>query len=239
MTPTGEAVDWLVSDQPVPYQTAVDFMDARVAAIIRGEAAECVWLLEHPALYTAGTSARPTDLLAPDRFPVHATGRGGQYTYHGPGQRIAYAMLDVKTRTGGDVRAFVNTLEAWIIRTLKSFGVDGETRPDRVGVWVRRPDLGVGREDKIAALGIRLRRGISLHGISVNVEPDLEHFSGIVPCGISAHGVTSLADLGRIVSLEEVDMALAASFRDIFGPTRRTDVAPFGREARDRLPHAG
>lgn len=219
--PPAPSVDWLVSDQPVPYEAAVRLMDDRVAAIVRGEAPELVWLLEHPALYTAGTSAKPVDLLTPDRFPVHASGRGGQYTYHGPGQRIAYVMLDVKRRTDGDVRAFVTLLEQWIIRTLAAFGVDGETRPDRVGVWVRRPEQGAGREDKIAALGIRLRRGISLHGISLNVEPDLEHFSGIVPCGIAAHGVTSLADLGRIVRMEEVDMALATAFGDVFGPTRR------------------
>jgi lipoyl(octanoyl) transferase len=216
-------VDWLVSDKPVAYEAAVSLMDERVAAIVRGEARELVWLLEHPALYTAGTSARPADLLTPNRFPVHASGRGGQYTYHGPGQRIAYVMLDVKRRTGGDVRAFVTQLERWIIRALMAFGVEGETRADRVGVWVRRPELGPDREDKIAALGIRLRRGISLHGLSLNVEPDLEHFSGIIPCGISMHGVTSLADLGRIVRMEEVDMALATAFTEVFGPAQRIE----------------
>ncbi|MEZ5816932.1 MAG: lipoyl(octanoyl) transferase LipB [Hyphomicrobiaceae bacterium] len=219
-------VEWLVTDVPVDYETALRVMDARVAAIAEGSAAELVWLLEHPPLYTAGTSARPQDLLAPDRFPVHRAGRGGQYTYHGPGQRIAYVMLDVKRR-GGDVRAFVSALEGWLIDTLDTFGVRGETRPDRVGVWVTRPEKGPGVEDKIAAIGIRLRRWVSLHGLALNVEPDLEHFSGIVPCGISAHGVTSLADLGRIVSMPEVDMAFEAAFRARFGDhMRRVATVP-------------
>jgi lipoyl(octanoyl) transferase len=216
--PPAKPVEWFVSDAPVAYVTALAIMDARVAAIAEGRAAELVWLLEHPPLYTAGTSARPADLLSPDRFPVHATGRGGQYTYHGPGQRIAYVMLDARRRCN-DVRAFVGALEAWIIATLAEFGVRGETRPDRVGVWVRRPEKAPGAEDKIAAIGIRLRRWISLHGLSLNVEPDLEHFSGIVPCGIAGHGVTSLADLGHIVAIPEVDMALRQAFEATFGPT--------------------
>ncbi len=222
---TTAPVEWLASDALVPYEIALDLMDRRVAAIAAGEAAELVWLLEHPPLYTAGTSAKPDDLLAPDRFPVHKAGRGGQFTYHGPGQRIAYVMLDVRRR-GADVRAFVAALEGWIIDTLAAFGVKGETRPDRVGVWVVRPENGPGAEDKIAAIGIRLRRWVSLHGLSLNVEPDLEHFSGIVPCGIAGHGVTSLADLGRIVSMPEVDMALEAAFIDRFGPTLRVATVP-------------
>ena len=219
------AVEWLVSDEPVAYDTALRVMDARVAAIAAGSASELVWLLEHPPLYTAGTSAKPQDLVAPDRFPVHVAGRGGQYTYHGPGQRIAYVMLDVKQR-GADVRAFVASLERWLIDTLAEFGVRGETRPDRVGVWVRRPHRGPAAEDKIAAIGIRLRRWVSLHGVSLNVEPDLEHFSGIVPCGITGYGVTSLADLGHIVRLEEVDMALADTFARRFGPIERVWSVP-------------
>lgn len=225
-TPPHSAVDWFVSDVPVAYETALAVMDARAKAVAEGTAAELVWLLEHPPLYTAGTSAKPADLLAPDRFPVHAAGRGGQFTYHGPGQRIAYAMLDVKRRGGGDVRAFVRSLEGWIIATLGAFGVQGETRPDRVGVWVRRPDKGLGHEDKIAAIGIRIRRWVSLHGISLNVEPEIEHFSGIVPCGITGHGVTSLADLGRIVRMEEVDMAMAETFAQRFGAIRRVEKLP-------------
>lgn len=220
-----KSVEWLVSDTPVPYEVALDVMDRRVAAIASGEAAELVWLLEHPPLYTAGTSAKPADLLAPDRFPVFKAGRGGQFTYHGPGQRIAYVMLDVRRRSA-DVRAFVTSLEGWIIDTLEAFGVRGEIRPDRVGVWVSRPEKGEGAEDKIAAIGIRLRRWISLHGLSLNVEPDLEHFSGIVPCGIAGHGVTSLADLGRIISMPEVDMALVAAFIDRFGPIMRVEGVP-------------
>ncbi len=218
-------VEWLISDVPVAYATALALMDARVAAISAGERRELVWLLEHPPLYTAGTSAKPADLLAPDRFPVHAAGRGGQFTYHGPGQRIAYVMLDVKQRSG-DVRAFVAALEAWLIDTLDAFGVRGELRPGRVGVWVARPELGPDVEDKVAALGIRLRRWISLHGVSLNVEPDLEHFKGIVPCGIRGHGVTSLADLGRVVAMPEVDMALEAAFIRRFGPVERVASVP-------------
>ncbi|MEN6544349.1 lipoyl(octanoyl) transferase LipB [Parvibaculum sp.] len=214
---SASAVEWRVSDAPVPYDVAVAEMEARAAAIAEGKARELVWLLEHPALYTAGTSADEKDLLAPDRFPVFKTGRGGQYTYHGPGQRVAYVMLDLKRRKP-DVRAYVHDLERWIIATLARFNVVGEVREDRVGVWVRRPDKGLGREDKIAAIGVRLRKWVSFHGISINVDPALEHFSGIVPCGISQHGVTSLADLGHLVSMEEVDMALKASFEDVFGP---------------------
>ena len=213
-------VEWLISDVPVDYVAALGLMQARAQAIAEGQAAELVWLLEHPPLYTAGTSAKLQDLLAPQRFPVHQAGRGGQYTYHGPGQRIAYAMLDVKRR-GGDVRAFVSGLEGWLIDTLSEFGVRGETRPGRVGVWVQRPEKGPGVEEKIAAIGIRIRRWVSLHGISLNIEPDLEHFSGIVPCGIAGHGVTSLADLGHIVRMEEVDMALARTVAARFGPIRR------------------
>jgi len=218
-------VEWFINDRPVDYETALAVMDRRVAAIAAGTAPELVWLLEHPPLYTAGTSAKPQDLLAPDRFPVYQAGRGGQYTYHGPGQRIAYVMLDVKRR-GGDVRAFVSALEGWLIDTLDAFGVRGETRPDRVGVWVARPERGQGVEDKIAAIGIRLRRWVSLHGLALNVEPNLEHFSGIVPCGIAAHGVTSLADLGRIVSMPEVDMTLEAAFVSRFGPVTRVSGLP-------------
>ena len=212
-------VEWRISDAPVPYDVAVAEMEARAAAIAEGKANELVWLLEHPALYTAGTSADEKDLLAPDRFPVFKTGRGGQYTYHGPGQRVAYVMLDLKRRKP-DVRAYVHDLERWLIATLARFNVVGEVRGDRVGVWVCRPDKGIGREDKIAAIGVRIRKWVSFHGISINVDPALDHFSGIVPCGISQHGVTSLADLGHVVSMEEVDMALKASFEDVFGPAR-------------------
>ena len=223
MAPT---IDWLISDAPVPYAEAVALMEARATDIAEGRANELVWLLEHPPLYTAGTSAKASDLLQPDRFPVHTTGRGGQYTYHGPGQRVAYVMLDVKRHAGrvtadgeatGDVRKFVTLLEQWLIDTLAEFGVRGETRPDRVGVWVRRPEKGDGREDKIAAIGIRLKRWISLHGVSLNVEPDLSHFDGIVPCGISQHGVTSLMDLGLPVSMHDADVALRRAFERKFG----------------------
>jgi len=212
-------VAWRVTDSLIDYQEAEAEMEARAAAIARGEADELVWLLEHPPLYTAGTSAKTVDLVEPERFPVHRTGRGGQYTYHGPGQRIAYVMLDLNRRRP-DLRAYVASLEAWLIATLDAYNIRAERREDRVGVWVRRPDKGPTVEDKIAAIGIRVRRWVSLHGISLNVEPDLAHFSGIVPCGVREHGVTSLADLGRIVSLPEVDMALRAAFEPIFGPTR-------------------
>ncbi|WP_238313033.1 lipoyl(octanoyl) transferase LipB [Methylobacterium organophilum] len=217
--PGAPPVAWRVSDTLVDYEIAVEAMEARASAIARGEARELVWLLEHPPLYTAGTSAKTADLVEPDRFPVHRTGRGGQYTYHGPGQRIAYVMLDLNRRRA-DLRAYVASLEAWIIATLDTFNVRAERREDRVGVWVRRPERGEAVEDKIAAIGIRVKRWVSLHGLSLNVEPDLSHFTGIVPCGISRHGVTSLADLGRIVSMPEVDMALRAAFVPIFGATQ-------------------
>jgi lipoyl(octanoyl) transferase len=214
-------VEWRIDDAPVAYPQALAEMEARVAAIRAGTADELVWLLEHPPLYTAGTSARPEDLLQPDRFPVFEARRGGEYTYHGPGQRIAYAMLDVGAR-GGDVRKFVWRLEEWVIRTLDRFAVKGERRCGRVGVWVARPDKAPGpdgapAEDKIAAIGLRLRRWVSFHGVSINREPDLSHFEGIVPCGIQGHGVTSLADLGLLVSGPELDMALREAFEDVFG----------------------
>lgn len=196
-----------------PYAAAVERMEMEVAAIAGGEARELVWLVEHPPLYTAGTSAKAADLVQPDRFPVHATGRGGQYTYHGPGQRVAYVMLDLRQR-GNDVRAFVAGLEKVIIGTLLKFGIAGETREDRVGVWVRR---GADREDKIAAIGIRVRRGVSFHGLAINLDPDLSHFDGIVPCGVQQHGVTSFAELGLSTSMAELDLALIDEFRAIFG----------------------
>ena len=222
VAPSGIAqsgIEWRISDRPVEYADAISTMEARVEAIARAQSPELVWLLEHPSLYTAGTSAKPADLIAPDRFPVFHAGRGGQYTYHGPGQRIAYVMLDLRKR-GGDIRAFVCALEAWLIETLASFNVRGERRPGRVGVWVARPEKGAGREDKIAALGIRVRRGVTFHGVSLNVEPDLEHFSGIVPCGVTGHGVTSLADLGLPVTMHDADVALRRAFENHFGPTR-------------------
>lgn len=213
------AVDWLVSDRPVDYEQAVAVMHARAATIAAGSASELVWLLEHPALYTAGTSARAEDLLTPGRFPVHWTGRGGQLTYHGPGQRVVYVMLNV-ARRNRDVRAFVCALEDWIIDVLATFGVQGERCADRIGVWVRRDLEGAEREGKIAAIGLRLRRWVSLHGLSLNVAPDLDHFSGIVPCGVRDHGVTSLADLDVRVSMQEVDLALRATFERRFGAVR-------------------
>ena len=209
-------VEWAVSDGLVPYEDALAEMDRRVAGIADGTLPERIWLLEHPPLYTAGTSAKLDDLLTPDRFPVHKTGRGGQYTYHGPGQRVVYVMLDLKRRTP-DVRAFVAALESWLISALWEHHVRGERREDRVGVWVRRPDKGADREDKVAAIGIRMRKWVSFHGISINVEPELEHFSGIVPCGISDFGVTSLVDLGLPVSMADVDVALRRSFDEVFG----------------------
>lgn len=209
-------VEWIHAPAPVEYAEAEAFMEARAAAIRDGEAEECIWLLEHPPLYTAGTSARPEDLVTPDRFPVHRTRRGGQYTYHGPGQRVAYVMLDVGKR-GRDVRRFVHGLESWIIAALDTFNVKGVVHPDRVGVWVERPEKpplpdGSPREDKIAAIGIRMRRWVSFHGISINVDPDLSHFEGIVPCGITGHGVTSLVDLGLPVTMADLDVALMQGF---------------------------
>jgi lipoyl(octanoyl) transferase len=211
-----QALEWRVSDAPVAYDTALQAMDARVQHIRDGSAGELVWLLEHPALYTAGTSAQAGDLLDPGRFPVHQTGRGGQYTYHGPGQRIAYAMLDLNRR-GPDVRRYVHDLEDWVIGALRTFNVVGERRPGRVGIWVAR---GAGREDKIAAIGVRIRRWVTLHGIAINLEPNLDHYSGIVPCGIGDEnlGVTSLVDLGLPVTMADLDIALKASFERVFGP---------------------
>ncbi len=217
--PGAPPVEWAIANGQVDYDEAVATMEARVAAIRNGTAAERVWLTEHPPLYTAGTSAKPADLLAPDRFPVHRTGRGGQYTYHGPGQRVAYLMLDLNRRQA-DVRLFVHTLEDWVINTLAAFNVTAGRREGAVGIWVKRPDKGLGREDKIAAIGIRVRRWVTFHGIALNVDPVLEHFSGIVPCGISSQGVTSLADLGIPVSMEEVDSILRREFEALFGPTR-------------------
>ncbi|MCB1390220.1 MAG: lipoyl(octanoyl) transferase LipB [Rhodobacteraceae bacterium] len=215
------SMEWAVMPGLQPYPETLAAMEARVAAIHAGTADEAVWLLEHPPLYTAGTSARPEDLTDPGRFPVHVAGRGGQYTYHGPGQRVAYVMLDLNRR-GRDVRCFVHQLEDWVIRTLAEFNVRGERREGRVGVWVVRPDKaphpgGLPREDKIAAIGVKLRRWVSFHGISINVEPDLEHFGGIVPCGIREHGVTSLVDLGLPVTMADLDVALRRQFDAVFG----------------------
>lgn len=213
-------VDWITSDGLVPYPQALSFMETRVADIHAGRADECIWLLEHPPLYTSGTSARVQDLTDPNRFPVYAAGRGGQYTYHGPGQRVVYAMLDLNRRTR-DVRCFVHQMEQWVIATLAEFGVRGERRAGRVGVWVVRPDKapnldGTPREDKIAAIGVKLRRWVSFHGLSINVEPDLTHFDGIVPCGIRDHGVTSLVDLGLPVTMDDLDTALRRTFAQVF-----------------------
>jgi len=216
----GAAVEWLVSESPVPYLEAVAAMEARASAIADGQASELVWLLEHPPLYTCGTSGKDEDLLQA-RFPMFSTGRGGQITYHGPGQRVAYVMLDLKQRQP-DVRAYVASLEAWIIRTLAAFNIRGERREDRVGVWVSRPDKGPEHEDKIAAIGVRLRRWVSFHGISLNVEPDLTHFEAIVPCGVAdtRYGVTSLVDLGHPVDMADADLALRHAFEQVFGPVR-------------------
>src|SRR6202171_4973761 len=216
----GGAVDWQVADAPVPYPEAVATREARLAAIAAGDVPELVWLLEHPPLYTSGTSGKPSDLLDP-RFPMFATGRGGQFTYHGPGQRVAYVMLDLKRRRP-DVRAYVASLEEWIIRALAACNVWGERREERVGVWISRPDKGLGFEDKIAAIGVRLRRWVSFHGISINVEPDLSHFAAIVPCGVAdpRYGVTSLSDLGHPVAMADADVALRQAFEEVFGCAR-------------------
>ncbi len=212
------ALEWTLSDAPVAYPEAVAAMETRVADIRAGRRPELVWLLEHPPLYSAGTSAQPQDLLDAHRFPVHNTGRGGQYTYHGPGQRVAYVMLDLKAR-GADIRAYVHDLESWLIATLARFNVTGERRGGRVGIWIDRAATGgpAGREDKIAAIGVRIRRWVTFHGIALNVEPDLEHFSGIVACGISGQGVTSLVDLGLPVVMADVDVALRETFEEVFG----------------------
>jgi lipoyl(octanoyl) transferase len=213
--PDGQAVEWLVADGLVEYPAALAAMKERAAAIARGEARELVWLLEHPPLYTAGTSAAPADLLDAGRFPVFEAGRGGEYTYHGPGQRVAYAMLDLRER-GRDVRCLVQGLEGWLVDTLAAFNVEGEIRDGRIGVWVKTPGR-PGGESKIAAIGVRISRWITTHGVAMNVAPDLSHFAGIVPCGIADRGVTSLEDLGQIVSMPEVDMALKAAFERRFG----------------------
>lgn len=213
----GAPVEWAVSAGRVGYEEAVTAMEARVAAISAGEAGEMVWLLEHPPLYTAGVSSKDADLLTPGRFPVHRTGRGGQFTYHGPGQRVAYVMLDLNRR-GRDVRAFVRGLEGWIIGALDRLGVPAGVREGRVGVWVERKGAGWSREDKIAAIGVKVRRWVSFHGISLNVDPDLDHFAGIVPCGIAEHGVTSLVDLGLPVTMADLDVAMQQAFEEVFGP---------------------
>ncbi len=206
------AIEWRVSTDPVAYPEAIDLMERRVRAIRDGAAKEMVWLLEHPSLYTAGTSARAEDLLEPGRFPVYRSGRGGQYTYHGPGQRVAYVMLDLQRR-GPDLRAYVNALEEWIIRALANFNVVAGRRSGRVGLWVER---GGDREDKIAAIGVRVRRWVTYHGVAINLEPDLSHFEGIVPCGISEHGVTSLVDLGLPVTMADLDVALKEAYGEVF-----------------------
>ncbi|TQV77938.1 lipoyl(octanoyl) transferase LipB [Denitrobaculum tricleocarpae] len=213
-----QPVEWRIDDTPVAYPDAVAFMDQRVAQIRAGTARDAVWLLEHPSLYTAGTSAQAADLIQPDRFPVYKSGRGGQYTYHGPGQRVGYVMLDLRSRKN-DLRCYVHDLEEWIIRTLASFNVQGERREGRVGIWV---DRGHGREDKIAAIGVRVRQWVAFHGIAINLDPDLSHFEGIVPCGIAEHGVTSLADLGLPVTMADLDVALRAAFEEVFG----REIAP-------------
>ncbi|MBY0429585.1 MAG: lipoyl(octanoyl) transferase LipB [Rhodospirillales bacterium] len=203
--------EWIISDDKIPYESAVAWMEERVATICEGSTPEAIWLLEHPPLYTAGTSAKPEDLLEPERFPVHPTGRGGQYTYHGPGQRVGYVLLNLKHRHA-DIRCYVHDLEEWIIRALARFNVQGERREGRVGIWVRHD----GREDKIAAIGVRVRRWVTYHGFALNVDPELDHFSGIVPCGISQYGVCSLWSLGLTPSIEEVDAALIATFDEVF-----------------------
>ncbi|MEW7008357.1 lipoyl(octanoyl) transferase LipB [Lentilitoribacter sp. EG35] len=218
-------VRWRIEGDITPYEDALSFMENEATKISNGESNELIWLVEHPPLYTAGTSANINDLVSPDRFDVYQTGRGGEYTYHGPGQRVAYVMLDLKRRKQ-DVRAFVSALERWIIETLADMNVKGERREDRVGVWVQRPEKarlpdGSINEEKIAAIGIRLRKWVSFHGIAINVEPDLEHFSGIVPCGVQKYGVTSLVDLGLPVTMDDLDLSLRSSFEGIFGPTEQ------------------
>ena len=215
---SGSPVEWAVSDRLIHYSEAVRFMEDRAAAIAAGEASERVWLLEHPSLYTAGTSAQPADLVAPDRFEVFKSGRGGQYTYHGPGQRVGYVMLDLRKRSR-DVSAFVRALEQWIINTLAEFDMTAERRCGRVGVWVTLDD---GREAKIAAIGVRLKKWVSFHAISINLNPDLSHFDGIIPCGISEHGVTSFAALGKKATMTELDVALKKNFERLFGPTQKS-----------------
>lgn len=219
-------INWAISDRPADYSEAIAAMNARASAIRQGTQSELVWLLEHPPLYTAGTGAKRGDLLMPDLLPVFQTGRGGQFTYHGPGQRVVYLMLNLKQR-GNDVRGLITTLEAWIIDTLDVFNLKCETRPGRVGVWVQRSTRDGVRDDKIAALGLRISGGVTTHGISINVEPNLSHYRGIVPCGIQAHGVTSLADLGLPVTLADVDIALRRSFEKHFGPVDRIEPPPF------------
>ncbi len=225
LDPGSTPVEWRISEGLVAYEAALAVMDARAAAVADGSASELIWLLEHPPLYTAGTSAKANELIAA-RFPVHSAGRGGQFTYHGPGQRVVYVMLDLKRR-GPDVRRFVATLEEWIIRTLASFNVAGERRADRIGVWVRRPDKGAACEDKIAAIGIRIKRWVTLHGVALNIDCDLSHYAGIVPCGVCdpRYGLTSLADLGRAVTLTEIDVALRREFEHLFGPVARGQAA--------------
>jgi len=210
-------VEWIISSGLVEYPDALKAMDERVDSIQKGNAKELVWLLEHPPLYSAGTSAKPKDLLTPNRFPVFKTGRGGQYTYHGPGQRVAYIMLDLNRRRR-DIRAFVSSLETWIINTLSKFNIRGERRSDRIGIWVRRTDLNNSeREDKIGAIGIRIKRWVTLHGISINVSPDLEHFGGIIPCGIDGYGVTSFEDIGQPLEVYDLDVELRTEFDQLFG----------------------
>ncbi|MBT5157076.1 MAG: lipoyl(octanoyl) transferase LipB [Rhodobiaceae bacterium] len=210
------------SDAPVAYEDAVAFMETRVQEIIAGRARECIWFLEHPPLYTAGTSAKPADLVQPDRFPVYASQRGGEYTYHGPGQRVVYLMLDLRTR-GRDVRCFVRQAEDWVIRTLDDFNIQAHITPGRVGVWVSDPSRDADKENKIAAVGMRIRRWVSFHGISINVEPDLSHFDGIVPCGIRDQGVTSMVELGLPVTLAELDKALLDNFETAFAPPKTAE----------------